>query len=51
MLGYKLDFNSCAIREGFCKSSHIYILLIIIEILSSCVTDLIVVKCMCTSDK
>ena len=23
MLGYELDFNSCAIRDGFCKSSHI----------------------------
>ena len=22
MLGYELDFNSCAIRDGFCKSSH-----------------------------
>ena len=26
MLGYELDFNSCAIRDGFCKSSHIIIL-------------------------
>ena len=25
MLGYELDFNSCAIRDGFCKSSHICI--------------------------
>ena len=25
MLGYELDLNSCAIRDGFCKSSHIYI--------------------------
>ena len=24
MLGYELDFNSCAIRDGFCKSSHIF---------------------------
>ena len=23
MPGYKWDFNSCAIRDGFCKSSHI----------------------------
>ena len=23
MLSNKLDFNSCAIRDGFCKSSHI----------------------------
>ena len=30
MLGYELDFNSCAIRDGFCKSSHICGLLIII---------------------
>ena len=22
MLSYELDFNSCAIRDGFCKSSH-----------------------------
>ena len=22
MLGYELDFISCAIRDGFCKSSH-----------------------------
>ena len=27
MLGYELDFNSCAIRDGFCKSSHISFLL------------------------
>ena len=25
MLSYNLDFNSCAIRDGFRKSSHIYI--------------------------
>ena len=24
MLSYKLDFSSCAIRDSFCKSSHIY---------------------------
>ena len=24
MLGYELDFNSCAVRDGFCKSSHKY---------------------------
>ena len=24
MLRYKLNFNSCAIRDNFCKSSHIY---------------------------
>ena len=24
MLSYKLDFNSCAIRDGFRKSSHKY---------------------------
>ena len=24
MLSYNLDFNSCAIRDGFRKSSHIY---------------------------
>ena len=23
MPSYKRDFNSCAIRDGFCKSSHI----------------------------
>ena len=22
ILGFKLDFNSCAIWDGFCKSSH-----------------------------
>ena len=25
MLSYNLDFNSCAIRDGFRKSSHNYI--------------------------
>ena len=24
MPSYKWDFNSCAIRDGFCKSSHNY---------------------------
>ena len=24
MLSYKMDFNCCANRDGFCKSSHIY---------------------------
>ena len=24
MLSYNLDFNSCAIRDGFRKSSHIH---------------------------
>ena len=30
MLSYNLDFNSCAIRDGFHKSSHIFDLLIIL---------------------
>ena len=25
MPSYKWDFNSCAFRDGFCKSSHIYV--------------------------
>ena len=25
MLSYKLDFSSCATRDGFCKSSHKYL--------------------------
>ena len=36
MLSYKLDFNSCAIRDGFCKSSHIYIYIYIYIPLESC---------------
>ena len=31
MSSYKWDFNSCAIRDGFCKSSHTYSTLVYIE--------------------
>ena len=27
MLSYKLDFNSCACKLGFVKSSHIYVII------------------------
>ena len=25
MLSHKMDFNCCADRDGFCKSSHIFV--------------------------
>ena len=31
MLSYNLDFNSCAIRDGFRKSSHIYIVNLLVS--------------------
>ena len=33
MLSYNLDFNSCAIRDGFRKSSHI---LCVVKLCSDC---------------
>ena len=37
MLSYNLDFNSCAIRDGFRKSSHIYSIVCLRFLIASCV--------------
>ena len=51
MLSYKLDFNSCAIRDGFCKSSHIYMLYVLSNVTlsfdSNSPSSIIVTTCIC----
>ena len=41
MLSHKMDFNCCANRDGFCKSSHI---IIVVEVSMG-------MQCMCLHDR
>ena len=45
MLSYNLDFNSCAIRDGFRKSSHILISQLLVGFSLTVVMVLHIISC------